>query len=199
MRSFCAVVIAACALLVVSCADTGGDPADGTSDNAQVKEQARTQALANGGKNDLGEDICATYGFYGDGVCDTWCSEPDSDCGPCDYPDLVCADDELAIDANETGCPDTCVDNPDYYPPGQVALDEACERVDDCQEDAYCAKEMGRCDDGEPGICTLKPDCADLGEFVPDYVCDCEGISHGRPCDAQYLGRNLRHAGLCPD
>ena len=65
----CAVVLAG----LSGCAT--GDDAD---DTPMTKEEARR----NGGKGDNGVDWCALFGWYGDGICDDFCPEPDvQDCG----------------------------------------------------------------------------------------------------------------------
>jgi YD repeat-containing protein len=44
------------------------------------------------------EDVCETYGWYGDGTCDTNCLYPDPDCGPVDEPEPVQPDPEFDRD-----------------------------------------------------------------------------------------------------
>src|SRR5262245_7342749 len=39
-----------------------------------------TKEHAAAGKADATYDVCAAYGWYGDGVCDTFCPDPDPDC-----------------------------------------------------------------------------------------------------------------------
>jgi len=72
------------------------------------KDEAR--ALAAAGKADL-PDFCAEQGWYGDGVCDSFCAQPDPDCTPCEaaggacvalYPGN-CADGTIG-DANVYSC-----------------------------------------------------------------------------------------------
>ena len=43
----------------------------------------REQARLMGGRGADGTDLCASEGFYGDGVCDSFCPSPDEDCGAC--------------------------------------------------------------------------------------------------------------------
>lgn len=45
------------------------------------KEEARAR-LAGKADDSLGFDICAKSGWYGDGVCDDFCDNPDPDCAP---------------------------------------------------------------------------------------------------------------------
>jgi hypothetical protein len=56
-------------VLSTGCAST--DPMDGIS-----KSDARAQAA----KGDLPIDFCEAFGWYGDGVCDDFCANPDPDC-----------------------------------------------------------------------------------------------------------------------
>ena len=59
-------------VMAVSCAGE-------TRDEVDTKEEARLL----GGRADDGTDYCALYDWYGDGVCDTFCVDPDPDCNPC--------------------------------------------------------------------------------------------------------------------
>ena len=178
-------------------------PQEGSPEDVSMaaqKAEAQADLEAKGGKTDEGEDICEEMGWYGDGLCDHWCPIPDSDCGPCDYPSIRCAANELPVDTNETGCADTCVENPDYVEPGSALLGELCEGPDHCEEGAYCTKQVGRCDDGEPGVCTLKPECAEFsGRADIDFVCGCDYVTYANQCEAQYMGVNTRYAGMCEE
>ena len=49
------------------------------------------------GKSDSGEDICQEYGWYGDGECDAFCAQRDTDCATdARTPELANASDALA-------------------------------------------------------------------------------------------------------
>jgi len=64
-------------LLLVGCYD----------DTTPATTFTRDQARAYGGVDpDTGDDICATHDWYGDGVCDMFCPEPDPDCTECPDP-----------------------------------------------------------------------------------------------------------------
>ena len=145
MRTASLMMMTAASLLWIGC------DAPGSSDpNAPSKAEAQAIAEANGGKDDDGTDICAEYGWYSDGLCDPWCLLRDDDCDPCVYEWITCGVGELAVDTNDNECADTCVPDPEYHAPHQLALDDPCTLSLDCPEDAYCAKEPGTCDDGEP-------------------------------------------------
>jgi hypothetical protein len=55
---------------LVACAQ---DPSEGEG-------LTRDEAADNGGGKADGADICAAQGWYGDGYCDTFCTNPDADC-----------------------------------------------------------------------------------------------------------------------
>jgi hypothetical protein len=46
-----------------------------------IDRLTKDEARALGGKAD-GIDVCDWLGWYGDGICDPWCPQPDPDCGP---------------------------------------------------------------------------------------------------------------------
>ena len=196
MRTLCMTLALILALAIVGCEDSGA-----TDSGTMTKAEAQARAESNAGKSDSDEDydVCLEYGWYDDGLCDPWCLEPDGDCDPCVYERVYCDVGELSLDTDDNDCIDTCEPDPDYHAPYQVALGEPCVFVDDCGHDAYCAKEMGRCDDREPGVCELMPVCdeADMGIFSEDSVCGCAGISHWNACWANSLGINIDHEGLC--
>ena len=66
---------------------------------APTKEEAREQAQA--GKGDIVFDWCDALGWYGDGICDPFCADPDPDCeapGECRATGCggqICADEEV--------------------------------------------------------------------------------------------------------
>lgn len=66
------------------------DAAPGTSPD---KDQYRDGS----GKSDSGDDVCAEYGWYGDGECDAFCAKRDPDCATdAREPELMNAKDALA-------------------------------------------------------------------------------------------------------
>ena len=63
-------------LLVLAVIATGcADPDDGD------KPLSKEEAAKLHGKSDSFGDLCDLYGWYGDGTCDTFCVNPDPDCG----------------------------------------------------------------------------------------------------------------------
>jgi len=192
MTRMTTLLFIALATLCVAC--DAGTQEDADSD---LKAQVRAELEADDRKSDDTSDPCEDMGWYDDGLCDWFCPKPDSDCGPCDYPSITCAVDEIPVDTNKTGCADVCEPNPDYRAPNQFELGELCEYEDDCVEGAYCVKQAGRCDDGEPGVCVAIPECPPVSEFYIDFVCACGGETFANAEDAQCAGFNLDHAGEC--
>ncbi len=78
--------LAALALALVACGgkQTGGDPsANGTLALKKAAAEAASKPVSGAAsKPQPSGDVCAQYGWYGDGVCDSFCSNNDSDCVP---------------------------------------------------------------------------------------------------------------------
>ena len=70
------LLIFSIALLGVACGEPTSDP------DTPTKEELAAQ-----GKADGGQDWCEALGWYGDGICDTFCLNPDPDC---DGDDIDC-------------------------------------------------------------------------------------------------------------
>src|SRR5688500_14039452 len=105
-------IVWAWALLAVSaCSGQGDDdPA------AMTKDEARR----NGGKADDGRDWCEVLGWYGDGICDDFCPQPDvDDCGGCGgIAGLQCPDGQYCHYSADQRCGaadqmGACVDRPE--------------------------------------------------------------------------------------
>ena len=78
-RWLTALAVTASALLAIPLSACGGDnAADDGSDQpgALTKDEARAA-----GKADGTEDYCEYFEWYGDGICDDFCLNPDPDCG----------------------------------------------------------------------------------------------------------------------
>ena len=73
-------------------------------------------------------------------------------------------------------CPDGCTDNTD------------------CGRGAYCAKELGLCE--EVGVCEQRPDACG-GVFAP--VCGCDGQTYSNVCAAAAVGVNAAQVGACEE
>lgn len=115
-------LICACAL-AASCAEPAEpDPTDTTSD-APSKDEVRSA----GAKNDDGTDLCEEYGWYGDGICDSFCPLYDSDCDDEEDP---CAGDVIP-----------------QCEPGEILVSETtCEAAgDDCTTVTEICDVVGHC------------------------------------------------------
>jgi hypothetical protein len=69
-------VMMSLAALAVAC---GGEP-----ETADLGQMTKDEARALSGKADNQHDFCAELGWYGDGICDDFCRDPDPDCAPSD-------------------------------------------------------------------------------------------------------------------
>lgn len=76
--------LAALTLLLAACGGTHTTSDSGASDTLALKKAAAEAASKNlsGGPNapQPSEDVCNKHRWYGDGVCDSFCSDNDSDC-----------------------------------------------------------------------------------------------------------------------
>jgi phosphatidylserine/phosphatidylglycerophosphate/cardiolipin synthase-like enzyme len=82
--------------VIFTACDGGADPPTLTKDEVR----------AMGGKADDGADLCELLGWYGDGVCDDFCPEPDPDCPPapeCDPFGARAAPPDLLIGPEDWG------------------------------------------------------------------------------------------------
>lgn len=187
-------------LLVVACSGgqtTGGDKA-GAQSVAQLKKAA---AEAHAKKEPQPGDVCAEHAWYGDGECDTFCQDFDSnDCVPAENDPVVCA---TFIELSDGVCSrkpdDPCIgqdpdctpgDDPVHshpqQPPGGIvcpAIAEAPDGVCKVDLDDPCAAYIDPdCQNGEGGGQTPPPTnpqvCAQYIE-QPDGVC---GRDPSDPC-----------------
>ena len=153
MKTMQVGLVAALALTVVGVVGCSGE-----ADRELTKAEA-AQAISEG--QDLG-DVCSDMGWYGDGVCDAFCSSPDGDCPiACPAiamePDGVCSlppDDPCQFidpDCETVACPAIAME-----PDGVCSLppDDPCQFIDpDCETVACPAIWM------EPdGVCSLPAD-----------------------------------------
>jgi hypothetical protein len=74
-------------------------------DEEITKEEARRQ----GGKSDSGVDYCDLFGWYGDGICDDFCTNPDPDCEPAGrfcggIAGFLCPEGQFCDYAADAGC-----------------------------------------------------------------------------------------------
>ena len=116
----------------------------GQNQNQNQNQNGQNQNQNGQNQNQNGQsDECADYGYYGDGVCDEFCSSPDPDC----------QSQQQNQNQNQNGQGDECADF-GYY--GDGVCDEFCANPDpDCQ-----GQDQGNYDE-----------CADFG-YYGDGVCD---------------------------
>ena len=67
---------------------------------------------------------------------------------------------------------------------------------DSSQNDIFCYKEPGRCDDEKLGICDGRPEVCPLHI---DPVCGCDGVTYVNECKAAAAGVNVAQKGACGD
>lgn len=53
----------------------------------EMESPSKQEVAKLSGKSDLGVDLCELYLWYGDGICDSFCAQPDPDCN-LDCPDV---------------------------------------------------------------------------------------------------------------
>ncbi|MCD6498827.1 MAG: hypothetical protein J7M25_11090 [Deltaproteobacteria bacterium] len=87
----------------------------GSGDPGMTKDDVR-----NMGKADWLYDYCEEMGWYGDGVCDEFCPQPDPDCGGAKcgpIPNGACAEGQVCnIGSCRMGDTGFCLDRPEFCP-----------------------------------------------------------------------------------
>ncbi|QED26830.1 hypothetical protein FRD01_06155 [Microvenator marinus] len=170
MRTFW---ILAVILGLVACSDDSPTLGGGIS---------KTDAASQGGTNSDGEDLCELEEWYGDGVCDTFCPQPDEDCGDgtC-QSNLDCRNGERCDDGE-------CISD----------IDVRCSESSPCPAGFYCTwPQDGVCgDEGRQGVCSEVPqDCPN--EFAP--VCGCDGSTYDNVCQAALSSISVASTGECAE
>ncbi|MFQ5490004.1 MAG: hypothetical protein ACE5GE_04715 [Phycisphaerae bacterium] len=131
-----------------------------------------------------GQDLCAEFGYYGDGICDTDCPEPDPDCALdfdwCAeqgwYGDGFCDEDCPEPDPDCEDMYDFCAEAGLY---GDGFCDHDCPRPDpDCQRDG------------------VVDECADLG-YYGDGICDDFCLEPDPDCDDFCALHGFYGDGVC--
>ena len=118
-------------------------------------EFTKEQARALSGVTAEGDDICALEDWYGDGVCDDFCPEADSDCDTC-FASPVCEPGEEMHDAADE-CP----------------VGTTCREVTTCDETIWCS--------GGGAVCLAFPVC-EAGETTYEQADECpaDGVCTAR-------------------
>ncbi len=106
-------------------------------------------------------DECAEFGFYGDGICDRFCFEPDPDCDEGQFYD-VCAESGFYGDGF---CDDFCPEPDPDCEHDQFDLCAELNYYGDGICDDWCIKLDPDCDDREYDIC-------EANGFYGDGICD---------------------------
>ncbi len=176
--------------LVVASCDNGGV---GTTNNNNEVTKAQARALPT---EQWPEDWCATQGWYGDGECDDFCPQPDSDCGQVCGPieNGACPAGQVCdIQSCGVGATGVCVGQPD------VCADEALQPVCGCDDNTYdndCARLLAGVAKAHDGPCDRPADyCGGIEGIVcaEGFVCDVEG------CGDDLSGVCVPHPGACAE
>lgn len=195
MRCFTSLFLIV-AVVFVGCSEASVSPQ--TSAAEQKKHAAEAQVS---GKND-GLDACDLFGWYDDGVCDSFCPNPDPDCSGSPSSDFCeeagWYDDEVCDDF----CPEPDPDCEDELP--------FCRRVL-CAPGSYCDEVQDRCVHEEPveNECSSAEDCApreacvgynDGVQRCAIFCVDATDCRAGQMCDFSCrnpLGANCEVNGDC--
>jgi eight-cysteine-cluster-containing protein len=133
---------------------TGCGDEEPVADDTNTNELTREEAARMSGKAD-GIDLCDFYGWYGDGICDTFCSDPDPDCDtsydPCDG--LACGETCTLCDPADPDCFETAV-------------------IKQCQPDGTCAATVPECSDTDPDPDPAYDPCEGLTCGDSCTICD---------------------------
>ncbi len=168
------MILAICmAALLSACIEEGPD-------TKNTPDITKDDARANGGKSDSGADLCDILNWYGDGVCDDFCPQPDADCAKGCSADSDCSAGAICLDGS--------CQVPSGGDCGGIA-GLTCPTGQFCNyEDSACgaADQLGTCQD-IPEACTL--------EYAP--VCGCDGQTYGNGCEAHANGVSVATSGAC--
>jgi len=164
----------------------------GSSESKLSKDDAAKKAKA-----DASTDYCEENGWYGDGVCDTFCTNPDPDCDDEVIPDSGCKTDEECFTRAGAYCfimHHTWPNNGQQYTEGTCMLpgngwcttDAQCSPMQKCSPDCGMMKCGGSCRafDG----CQSDADCTN-GDGCYVHCSNVEGTCNGE-CRA-------KNGGIC--
>lgn len=155
-------------LLALGCSDASSSKSGESLSKAEFHAMAKADGVGPGevciALYGVECDLCAEQGWYGDGICDSFCALPDDDCsgdvdaGPAYDPceGLSCGDTCTLCDPNDPGCFET-------------------QEVKYCDEHGSCQSQgLPYCDDA------IGPDAGtDAGPAPFD---PCQGLSCGDQC-----------------
>ncbi len=171
-------------LLAVGCSGSTDD-----SMGKSVAEQKR-EAANSVASGDTSADVCAENGWYGDGVCDSFCADNDTDCAVVGEP-ILCAE---FIELEDGVCSrqpsDPCIfQDPDcnLSTPGDPGDDTACALIAELPN--------GTCNRSPDDPCAFQdPDCGNGGGAGGSGS---GGSSGGYDCDVSQVTCEI--AVNCPD
>lgn len=190
-----ALTMACC--LAAACGSA--EPAEPQSETLTKQEAQRRMERA-----DNTTDFCDFMGWYGDGICDDWCPQPDPDCGAPDEPgdddqvgcasDADCAAGEYCeLPVCLTWCPAgdaTCCGGGVCQPNSDP---DECVTDADCGDGEYC----------QPGMCLMycsvdDEDCCGPNQCVP--APDPDPAPEGDQCqtDADCGSGESCEESICP-
>jgi hypothetical protein len=141
-----------------------------SSDNSSEAPITKQQASQEGTQAD-GRDLCAEQGWYGDGECDTFCPDADTDCAHDPDEAVVCA---LFIEVEDGVC-----SRPDSDPCRMQDPDCGVKDADD--DGVVCAlyieESDGECSRPDTDPCRSQdPDCTEDGVACAEYIEDSDGV-----------------------
>ena len=212
------------ALFLAACtAPTSDGTTGGTPDRTYTRDEARAAS----GKSDHGFDICEWMDWYGDGICDEFCPDPDPDCeagcrsdldcpqplclpgGPC--PTFVCLEGECVYDDGDDSCPagqrecDGCDGDTLCVAWGTSCPRLACPPPPQCGGLAGLSCPEGMfCDwaDTSCGYADQLGTCAPIPDaWIEIYapVCGCDGNTYGNEGEAHGNGVDVAYEGPCAE
>ncbi len=185
--------IVVAALLAASC--SGGEEGSKLGDRDGTVTKADARAM--GGVDDNGEDICDVLDWYGDGVCDDFCVEPDSDCDTNNEPANNLPTNNDPANNEPTNNEPTNNEPVNNLPTNNTSGGDCggiaglvCADTDFCNypDDTYCgaADQLGTCEP-RPEACAA----------VYEPVCGCDGNDYGNACTANSAGVDVAADGEC--
>jgi hypothetical protein len=158
------------------------------ADDPPDEEFTKEEAAEVHGKAD-GRDLCQDFGWYGDGICDTFCLKHDPDCGPEPQPDIC----ETNGWYGDGICDRVCA-----MPDPDCQVEDGCTHNAQCSPGQLCQFTIGAAcgSTGELGECKSMPP----SQFCPTQileVCGCDGSTYDNECLARAAATSVAHQGPC--